>query len=59
MDHRLKNNDFKLVANGGTRTNGYNLDINHFSLEIKRKSLVTRAPRLCSNFLMGLDLAKY
>lgn len=59
MDHRLKNNDFKLVANGGTRTNGYNLDINHFSLEIKRKSLITRASRLCNNFLMGVDLAKY
>lgn len=59
MDRRLKTNDFKPVANGGTRTNGYNLVINHFSLEIKRKSLISRAARFCNNFLKGVDLAKY
>lgn len=59
MDHRVKTNDFKLVANSGTRTNGYYLVINHFSLEIKRRFLTIRAARFCNDFLKGGDLVKY
>jgi len=58
VDRRVQSNDFKLEANGGTRTNGCYLDINLFSLEIKRRFLTFGAANFCSSFLKGGDLVK-
>lgn len=59
MDCRVKTNGSKLMANCGTRRNGYYLDINHFRLKITRWFLTIRAERFYSNFLKEGDLVKY
>lgn len=56
MDSGVKSNDSKLMANSGTRGNGYYLDINHFRLKMTRWFLTIRAGRFYSNFLKEGDL---